>query len=333
MHRMDSPLAGRNILVTGGTGSFGHAFVKRALGDGAHRVVVFSRDELKQAQMCAEIPDDRVRFFIGDVAGKNADRDLVQAMRDVDIVCHAAAMKRIEQCEANPREAKRINIDGTENVAYACAVAGVGRGVMLSTDKAPNACTFYGMTKAAAERLWLQSNVYGAGTSTRLSAVRYGNVLASRGSVVGLFREQHAKGEALTITDHAMTRFWLRLDDAVNLVLLALQTMRGGEILVPKAPSSTIATLGSAVAGGNDPVRFQFIGLRPNERLYETLITTEESRSTYDAGSHYIVEPESRTWGLVKPPFYPKVPEGFVYRSDTNEWRVSAEDLRAMVAA
>jgi UDP-N-acetylglucosamine 4,6-dehydratase len=324
---MLSPLAEKQILVTGGTGTFGHAFVRRALEDGAERVVVFSRDELKQAQMRAAFPDQRMRFFIGDVR----DRERLRwAMRGVNLVVHAAALKRIETCEENPLEAVHTNIVGTGNVAQAAIIEGVERAIFLSTDKAPAAHTLYGATKMTAERLWLQSNVYAAGGHTVLSAVRYGNILGSRGSVLDIFTEQAKRGEPITITDPGMTRFWMTIDQAADLVCMALGNMRGGEIFIPKAPSSPIGTLVDAVAGEGAAVKR--MGLRGSERLHETLITPEESHRTYDCHSHYVIEPEDRTWGEAPPVIGYPVPAGFTYRSDTNELQYSATDLRRLIA-
>jgi UDP-N-acetylglucosamine 4,6-dehydratase len=313
-------------LVTGGTGSFGTAFVKRALLDGARRVVVYSRDELKQATLRAGISDPRLRCFIGDVR----DRDRLEtAMHGVDIVVHAAAMKRIEVCEANPDEAIRTNVLGTLNVAQAAIASGVDRAVFLSTDKAPDAATLYGATKFCAERMWIASNVHAAGRKTRLSATRYGNVIGSRGSVVHLWREQAARGESITITDRRCSRFWMSIEQAVDLVILCLATMRGGEVIVPKAPSSHVIELANATV---DWITSKEIGLRPAERLHETLISVDESRNVYEAPTHYIIEPPERTWATIEPPPYPKVPEGWSYRSDTNELQATADDLRRLVA-
>ncbi len=326
-----APLANRSVLVTGGTGSFGGAFVRQALADGARRVVIYSRDELKQSAMRAAIPDDRCRWFIGDV--RDYDR-LLTAMRGVDLVVHAAAMKRIETCEECPDEAIRTNVLGTMHVARATIEAGVQKAVFLSTDKAPAAATLYGATKFCAEKLWIQSNVLAAGRTTKLSAVRYGNVLGSRGSVLDLWRTQARNGQRITITDERCSRFWLTLNQAVDLVLLAFRTMRGGEVLIPKAPSSPILSLAEAVVGrihlaavGVDP-----IGLRAAERLHETLISSDEARTTWDMGNHYVIEPESRTWGEVAPPNGTLVPADFSYRSDTNTRRYTADQLRALVA-
>lgn len=313
------------MLVTGGAGSFGQAFVRRVLENGARRVVVYSRDEAKQAAMRATFSDDRLRFFVGDVR----DRDrLVDACRGVDIVVHAAALKRVEVCEADPGEAKRTNVDGTENVAYAARVNGVQRAVLLSTDKAAAPNTHYGASKLMAERLWNASNVYSAGQTTRYATTRYGNVIGSRGSVVPLWKAQAITG-TLTVTDADCTRFWMSMDDAVDLVLLALERMRGGEVFVPKIGGSSILSLATAIA----PHASYFeTGLRPGEKLHEVLVTDDEARSTYDCGSHYVIEPPERTWGLVAPLNYPKVPVGFSYRSDTAS-ALTAEQIERLVAA
>lgn len=306
-------LSGASVLVTGGTGSFGQAFVRRCLSDGARRVVVFSRGESKQAEMRAALADERVRYLIGDV--RDANR-VLDACRGVDVVIHAAALKRVETCEADPNEAIATNVDGTRHVARACVERGVKRAVFLSTDKAAAPNTLYGASKLAAERLWLASNAYAAGTPTRFAATRYGNVCGSTGSVIPLWRAQAARGEPLTVTDPTMSRFWMKMDEAVELVLLALHSMRGGEVIVPKIGAASILDLAEAVAPGS---RFRGVGIRPGEKLHETLITEDESRTTYDAGTHFVIEPEGRTWGDVAPLTLPRVPVGFQYRSDTAE--------------
>jgi UDP-N-acetylglucosamine 4,6-dehydratase len=305
--------------------------VRRALADGVHRIVVFSRDELKQAQMKAEFPDPRVRWFIGDVR----DRDrLLQAMSGVQLVVHAAAMKRVEACEADPWEATLTNVVGTHHVATAAIMAGVDRAVMLSTDKAPAAHTLYGATKFAAERLWIASNVYAAGHPTRLSATRYGNVLGSRGSVLGLFRSQRDAGLPLSLTCESATRFWMTIEQAVDLVLLAFRNMRGGEVYVPKIGSASVLDLARAVVGPQlyEPGHIE-TGLRPGERLHETLISSDEARTTYDAGTHYVIEPEAVTWRAPSSTSLPRVAPDFAYRSDTNGRQLSVDELRALVAA
>lgn len=330
----------RRVLITGGTGSFGHAFTRRLLTMtdpiGRHvveRIVIYSRDELKQAQMRVTFPDERMRFFVGDVRDRAR---LTQAMRGIDDVVHAAAMKRIETCEAEPGEAIATNVLGTENVALAAIKASVRRAVFLSTDKAPAAHTLYGATKFCAERYWLQSNVYAAGTVTRLSATRYGNVLGSRGSVIDFWRAQMQRGEPLTLTSADCTRFWMTIDDAVDLVLLALEQMRSGEVFVPKIRSSTLLDLARAVAMPDGVTVYApghiETGLRPGERVHETLISLDEARTTSEAATHYIIDSESRTWDdAVLARALPKVAPDFTFRSDTAP-RLSVDELRRLIA-
>lgn len=313
-------------LITGGTGSFGHAFVTRLLDGYADRVVVYSRDELKQAEMRRRFHDDRLRFFIGSVTDPERLR---LALRGVDYVVHAAAMKRVETCEENPTEAVQTNVIGTSVVARSVVDAGVSKAVFLSTDKAAHPNTLYGTTKLAAERLWTRANVYAAGTPTRLAATRYGNVLGSRGSVLGLWERQAETGE-LQVTDPRMTRFWMRMDEALDLVLLAFRRMRGGEVFVPRVPSCDLVTLACSVAPEASLVT---TGVRRGEKMHETLISEDEARYTHDLGSYYVIEPD-RTWETRDPPNIsaPRVPEGFSYRSDTNPDRLTVERLREMVA-
>jgi len=322
---IDSPVYGKSVLVTGGTGSFGNAFVRRALDEGARRVVVFSRDELKQAEMAKRITDSRVRWFLGDV--RDQER-LSWALRDVQIVVHAAAQKHVPSCEENPWEAVQTNVLGSNNVAQAAIRAGCERACFLSTDKAPAAHTLYGATKFCAERLWCQSNVY-AGGKTILAAVRYGNVLGSRGSVLDIWKGQAARGEPVMVTDSEATRFWMKIGDAVDLVMLALKNMRGGEVFVGRVASSPILNLAKAVAPF---AAVKETGLRPAERMHETLISADEARTTYDCKTHYVIEPETRSWGELPPLKYPKVSPDFVYRSDTNPDQLSVEKVREMVA-
>lgn len=325
-----SPVQGRSVFVSGATGSFGNAFVRRCLRDGARRIVIFSRDELKQSSMRTALNDDpRLRFFIGDV--RNESR-LAWAVQGCDIVVHAAAMKRIGECEQNPAEAIATNVVGSCNVAEAAIRAAVSRCVMLSTDKAPAATTLYGATKFCAERLWCASNVYARGGATLLSAVRYGNVLGSRGSVLDVWKKQVQYGAPVTITDTRATRFWLTIEQAVDLVVLALREMRGGEVFIPHAPASPITHLVSAIAGAT-PYTLEMTGLRQAERLHETLIAPDEARYTYDCGTHYVIEPVERTWQDGVPPLRaPKVDPAFSFRSDTAR-QLSALELQEMLAA
>ena len=284
---------------------------------------MFSRGEAKQAQMAAELSDPRMRFFIGDVRD---ERRVREALRGVDYVIHAAALKRVETCEADPYEAVATNVLGTINVARACIENGVKRAVLLSTDKAAAPNTHYGATKLCAERLWVRWNVYAAGLPTRFAATRYGNVLGSTGSVVPVWRAQAAAGQAITVTEAACSRFWMTIGDAVDLVCLALGSMQGGETFIPKIGSATVATLADAVAPGATTTD---IGLRPGEKLHEMLVSLEESRHTVDCGSHYLILPESPTWTDTRPHAGNVGP--FEYRSDTNPEQLGADDLRRMI--
>lgn len=319
-----SPLLNQSVFITGGTGSFGRAFASRALMDGAARVVVFSRDEAKQAAMAAEFTDARMRFFVGDVRDQARVR---WAMRGATIVIHAAAMKRIDTCEVDPVEAIHTNVLGSQHVAMAAIEQGVKKALLLSTDKAAAPCTLYGMTKATAERAWIQSNAYAAGTITQLSATRYGNVLGSTGSILPLWRNCVARNYPIPITDPAATRFWMRMDDAVELVLMALTHMVGGETFVPKLHASNLSRLADAVAPS--AVR-ALIGLRAGEKLHETLVSADEAPRTIDKASHYVIQPAVRKWGV---PMYDtawRAPEGFSFTSDTAP-HFTPEALRALV--
>lgn len=334
----------KNVLVTGGTGSFGKAFVDRLLQTDVERVVVYSRDELKQSQMRARVNDDRVRFFIGNVC--NRDR-LARAMHGVDLVVHAAAMKQIDTCENNPEECGETNIDGTQAVIDAALFCEVPRAIFLSTDKAAAPNTTYGASKLFAERLWTRSNVYAAGRPTRFSATRYGNVLGSRGSVVEVWRKQLAEGVPLTVTDKRMSRFFMTIEDAVDLVLLAAREMRGGEVFVPKVKGSPILTLLSAATPTRVALQvlthYETTGIRRGEKLHEILISEHEARHAYDHGDHYRIEPD-RTWddtaedvGAVRVPEFAEwdwemhdIQYPWSLRSDTCE-QLTEHELREMI--
>jgi UDP-N-acetylglucosamine 4,6-dehydratase len=291
------------------------------------RLVVFSRDELKQSVMAQQYPDPRMRWMIGDVCDGARVR---HAMSGVDLLVHAAAMKQIPTCEDHPRECKRINIDGTDTVAMAAIDAGVERAVFLSTDKAAEPNTHYGACKLAAERLWTRANVYAAGTRTRLLATRYGNVLGSRGSVVEVWRQQAERDGRITITDAGMTRFWMTIEDAVDLVLTAFRHGRGGEVFVPLVGASDIATLAEAVVPSVPTVE---IGLRYGEKRHEVLISANETEGgrVWFGGDHYRIEPV-RTWEYLPEPEGEPVESGWSYRSDTCTHRLTAETLRGMIA-
>jgi UDP-N-acetylglucosamine 4,6-dehydratase len=318
---------GATILLTGGTGSFGNAFVERALRDLPDSVVrVFSRDELKQSEMQARFPGNpNLRFFVGDV--RNRSR-LIRAMRGADIVIHAAAMKQVPACEYNPFEAVQTNILGSQHIVDAAIDTGVRQVVALSTDKAVNPVNLYGATKLCEEKIIVQGNAYAAHSDTVLSCVRYGNVVGSRGSVVPLFRQQAAGGR-LTITDERMTRFWITLDQSVDLVLFALEHAIGGEVFIPKIPSMRVVDLAEAVAPG---LPVDVIGIRPGEKLHELLITADESRHAIDAGDVYVVLPE-HPWWTTAGRWMDGTPliDGFAYASDTNDTWLSPPELRALL--
>lgn len=314
-------LAGQQILLTGGTGSFGKALVRRLLASGDHLTVrIYSRDELKQVEMAREFQDDpRLRFFIGDV--RDGTR-LRRAMQGVDVVVHAAAMKQVPVCEYNPAEAVKTNVTGAQNVVDAAIDAGVPRTVALSTDKAVNPVNLYGATKLCAEKLFVHGNIYDGSRTTRFACVRYGNVMGSRGSVIPLFRQQAASG-TITLTDKRMTRFWISLDQAVNLVLHTVEEMEGGEIFVPKIPSMRVTDLARAIA---PDARWKEVGIRPGEKLHEMLLTEEEARSTAEFPTHYVI-------GRTGPPARGKaLPDGTNYASDTNTQWMTVEALREYVS-
>lgn len=318
-------LSHATILLTGGTGSFGSAFVERVTEDWPDAIVrVYSRDEFKQSEMSDRHPGANLRFLIGDVR----DRDrMVRAAEGADMVVHAAAMKQVPACEYNPFEAVNTNVLGAQNVADAAIDAGVGKVLALSTDKAVNPVNLYGATKLCAEKIFVQSNAYATRSRTRLSCVRYGNVVGSRGSVVPLFLEQ-AKRLRLTITDERMTRFWVTLPQAVDLVLFALEHMIGGEVFIPKIPSMRVVDLAEAVTPGAPR---EVIGIRPGEKLHEVLLTADESRHAIDAGNVYVVLPEHPWWDAEAQWMDGKsLDDGFVYASDTNDSWLSVEELRAL---
>lgn len=337
------PLQGRAVLVTGGTGTFGQAFARRALAAGARKVVIVSRGEAKQAAMKAALPDERLRFLIGDVRDA---RRMAEAFRGIDVVVHAAALKRVETCEADPDEAIATNVLGTQHVARACIERGVQRAVFLSTDKAAAPNTLYGHTKATAERAWVAANVYAAGTPTRFAATRYGNVIGSTGSVLPLWRDQKARGVPLTLTDERATRFWMTIADAVDLVLLALREMRGGEVFVPKCKAAPILDLARAVAETEvvtaplgERVTFPYApghictGLRRGEKLHELLVSEDEAQDVLDHGTYFVIDPD-RTWENGPHPrwTYTAADDGPVgaYRSDAAP-RWTVEELRRMI--
>lgn len=321
-----SILKGRSVLVTGGTGSFGRKFIESALSQDPQRVIVFSRDELKQSELEKQFPPDKfpaIRYFIGDV--RDAQR-LRRAMSGVDYVVHAAALKQVPACEYNPIEAIKTNVHGAENIIEAAIDAGVTRVIALSTDKAVNPVNLYGATKLVAEKLFIQGNSYAGEKGPRFSVVRYGNVVGSRGSVVPLFREQR-KTKKITITDARMTRFWITLDQGVEFVTSALAQMHGGEVFVPKLPSMNIMDLARAIAPG---CAIDTIGIRAGEKLHESLISVDEARHSVELADRFVIKPEHAFWKTDAWETGKALAEGFAYASDTNDWWLKDKELEAL---
>jgi UDP-N-acetylglucosamine 4,6-dehydratase len=314
-------LNGKTLLVTGATGSFGTAFIRRVLANyDVNGIRAFSRDELKQGELALAIADDRLRLLLGDV------RDLERlrvATRGVDVIVHAAALKQVPACEYNPFEAVQTNILGAQNVISAAIDNHVPLTVSLSTDKAVNPANLYGATKLCAEKIVAQAGVYSGAMTTRFASVRYGNVAGSRGSVIPIFRQQAATGR-VTITDERMTRFWITLQQAVEFVLSCLPLVKGGETFVPKIPSMRIVDVADALAPDAERV---ITGIRPGEKLHEVLLTEDESRNSFDVGDRYVIMP-ARLDTL--PPVGDTLPDGFRYSSDANELWLSAEQLRVI---
>ncbi len=322
-----SVLSGASILVTGATGSFGKAFLNHALANlDPARIVVFSRDELKQYELRQMFGDDpRLRFFLGDIRD---ERRLERAMHNIDYVVHAAALKQVDTAEYNPSEFVATNINGSQNVIDAAINAGVKKVVALSTDKASSPINLYGATKLVADKLFIAGNHYAATHPTRLAVVRYGNVMGSRGSVVPLFRRLAAEGRSLPITDKRMTRFWITLPAAVKFVVDSFDVMQGGELFVPRIPSMRILDLVEAVAPGAPTHE---MGVRPGEKLHEEMIASDDSRRTLRFPDRYVVQPVVASWGYETPRGGEEVADGFNYRSDNNDLWLTVEDMRALL--
>ena len=306
-------LKNKSVLVTGGTGSFGKSFVKRLLKDDeVKKIIVFSRDELKQFEMQSDLDSPKMRYFLGDV--RDFSR-LKQATDGVDVIVHAAAIKQIPAAEYNPMEAIKTNIIGAENIVNAAIQNGISRVIALSTDKAANPANLYGATKLCSDKLMIAGNVLAGRHPTRFAVVRYGNVLGSRGSVIPFFKEQKVKG-TIPITDVEMTRFWLTLDEGVDFVINSLSRMQGGEIFVPKIPSFKVTDVAKVVAP-NVPTKI--IGLRPGEKLHEVMITEDDSAFTREFEDYYAILAPF----LLETDFYQKngkpVPLGFSFTSANNK--------------
>ncbi|WP_457626282.1 UDP-N-acetylglucosamine 4,6-dehydratase (inverting) [Persephonella sp.] len=319
-------LDNRVVLITGGTGSFGKTFTKRILKEfNPKKVIIFSRDEYKHYLMQKEFESyrNKLRFFIGDVRDKER---LKRAFEGVDIVIHAAALKHVPLMEYNPIEAVKTNIGGAENIINAAIDSGVEKVIALSTDKAVNPVNLYGATKLVSDKLFISANAYAGGKKTRFSVVRYGNVAGSRGSVIPFFLKLVKEGvKELPITDFRMTRFWITLEEGVDLVLEAIKESKGGEIYVSKIPSFKVVDLARAIC---PECKLREIGIREGEKLHEVMITEEDSRNTYEYENYYIIYPQFKTWSIQIKQNGKKVPEGFRYSSDKNKIWLSVEELR-----
>ena len=326
-------LDGKSILVTGGTGSFGRAFIRMIVKrHRPKRLVVYSRDELKQYEMQQDgeaFSAPFMRYFIGDV--RDGDR-LEMAMRDIDYVVHAAALKQVPAAEYNPLECIHTNVIGAENVVHAAIRTGIEKVISLSTDKAVSPINLYGASKLAADKVFVAANNLSGADGPRFSLVRYGNVLGSRGSVVQHFRKLvRENASTLPITDARMTRFWITLEQGAEFVLSSLEMMRGGEIFIPKIPSMKIVDLASCIGPGID---HEIVGIRPGEKLHETLITEYDAPTTHELDDRYVVGPSFKNWtterlagedGLL-------VPEEFFYSSEANTNWLSASELQGLLA-
>lgn len=314
------------VLVTGGTGSFGKKFVEIMLREyGPRKLIIFSRDELKQHEMrAAGLDDPSLRYFIGDVRDQQR---LERAFTGVTVVVHAAALKQVPACEYNPFEAIQTNINGGKNVIEAAINRGVRRVVALSTDKAVNPINLYGATKLCAEKMFVQANAYAGAQDTRFSCVRYGNVVGSRGSVVPIFMEQRKRGK-ITLTDPRMTRFWITLDQGARFVIRCLEQMHGGEIFVPKIPSMKLLDMAEAVA---PDCEIECIGIRPGEKLHEVLLSEDESRNAVETDGMYVIQPAHNWWNKNNWKQARGLPEDFRYASDNNTDWLSHEDLFRLI--
>lgn len=322
----------KNILITGGTGSFGKAFTKHILNNypDVARLVIYSRDEQKQFQMAQEFPAHefpQMRYFIGDV--RDLDR-LKTAMRGIDTVIHAAAMKHVHIAEYNPTECVKTNITGAENVISACLDVGVKNVVALSTDKAAAPINLYGATKLASDKLFIAANNITGMNPIKFSVVRYGNVMGSNGSVVPFFLNKKKEG-VLPITDTRMTRFNISLEDGVKMVMWALKNAWGGEIFIPKIPSYKITEVAEAIG---PECEHTVVGIRPGEKIHEEMITASDSFSTVDLGKYYAILPQTPKWSLgefIESFKAIKVKEGFTYNSGENEEFLNVKQLRALI--
>lgn len=323
-------LNGKTILITGGTGSFGKKFTEILFSRyKPKKVIILSRDEFKQSEMAKTFPVGKypIRYFLGDVRDK--DR-LYRAFENVDYVVHAAALKQVPALEYNPTEAVKTNVDGADNIVDAAIDAGVEKVVALSTDKAVNPVNLYGATKLVAEKIFVAANAY-AGKSVKFSVVRYGNVVGSRGSVIPLFLNFKKKNiKEFSITDERMTRFWITLEQSVDLVIKALEESVGGEVFVPIIPSMKIVDLAKAI---DENCSFKIIGIRPGEKVHETLVSEDEARKTKRFDGVYVILPQFFETREVHSKYEkcPSLEDGFIYRSDQNKHWLTVEELQKMI--
>jgi UDP-N-acetylglucosamine 4,6-dehydratase len=325
-------LTGKNILVTGGTGSFGRQFIKTVLTQyKPNKVIVYSRDELKQYEMAQAFPETKypkLRFLIGDVR----DRDrLTMAMREVDIVVHSAALKQVPIAEYNPMECLHTNVFGAENIVRAALDNGVKKVIALSTDKAANPINLYGASKLASDKIFIAANNMSGSIGTRFSVVRYGNVAGSRGSVIPFFQKlAHEGAKTIPITDPRMTRFWITLQQGVDFVLSSLEMMHGGEIFVPRIPSMKVADVADVLAPG---IKHEIVGIRPGEKLHEVMVPEDDGRRTLKLKDRYVIEPAFAFWNRKK---YETngaecLADGFSYASNTNDEWLDARGLKELL--
>ncbi|MCB8980451.1 MAG: UDP-N-acetylglucosamine 4,6-dehydratase (inverting) [Ardenticatenaceae bacterium] len=316
----------KTTLITGGTGSFGKKFVEVMLAEyKPKKLIIFSRDELKQHEMrTAGFNHVSLRYFIGDVRD---EARLRRAMNGVDIVVHAAALKQVPACEYNPIEAIMTNVMGAKNVIEAALDCGVSHVLAMSTDKATAPINLYGATKLVAEKLFVQANAYRGKEGTRFACVRYGNVVGSRGSVIPLFRKQRPSG-TITITDERMTRFWITLEQGVKFVISSIETMYGGEVFIPKIPSMNIMDLAKLMAPECD---IQMIGIRPGEKLHESMISVDEARQAVELNDRFVIKPAHSWWEAANWEGAETLPDGFSYSSDTNDQWLTTEELQRMI--
>jgi UDP-N-acetylglucosamine 4,6-dehydratase len=318
-------LSGKSLLITGGTGSFGKQFVRLALERlDLAKIVVLSRDELKQFEMAQQIKSDRLRFFIGDVRDRER---LYRAFDGIDVVVHAAALKQVPAAEYNPFEAIKTNVIGAENVINAAIDQGVERVIALSTDKAANPINLYGATKLCSDKLFVAGNAYVGRKRTRFAVVRYGNVVGSRGSVIPFFVARRATG-VIPITDPRMTRFWITLPQGVEFVMDSIQRMFGGEIFVPKIPSMNIMDLAAAIA---PECRTEVVGIRPGEKLHEVMVPEDDARSSCDMADRYVIMPPFDWFSEHPYANAPRCPDGFRYGSDNNDRWLTRGELSDML--